>query len=166
MGSLGIAILHRWRRDFPFSAKGHLLLGDLISGRAQSTTIRISQTTRLDRVQHILGSGSVILDFAVEGESGYYTWDGTEDSNWEVEDVDRVENVEEDRFIMYPEGKFFVCEIESKGEEGMPDRSGVGVNRRLCGPFESIDKGNEPSMSCPSSHRAHSHRSAAASLDT
>lgn len=78
---------------------------------------RISQTTRLDRVQHIIGSGTGVLDFAVEGEDGYYTWDGTEEADWEVEDVDHVENIEEDRFIMYPEGEFFVCEIESAGEE-------------------------------------------------
>lgn len=36
---------------------------------------RITQSTRLDRVQHIVGSGSGMLDFAVEGEDDYYTWD-------------------------------------------------------------------------------------------
>ncbi|WP_302079979.1 hypothetical protein [Salinibaculum rarum] len=51
-----------------------------------------------------------MLDFAVEGEDGCYTW--------EVEDVDHVENIEENRFIMYPEWEFFVCKIESASEEG------------------------------------------------
>ena len=79
---------------------------------------RISQTTRLDRVQHVIGSGTGVLDFDVEGEDGYYTWDGTEEADWEVDDVNRVENIEENRFIMYPEREFFVCKIESAGEEG------------------------------------------------
>jgi hypothetical protein len=78
---------------------------------------RITQSTRLSRVQHIVGSGTGVLDFAVDGEDGYYTWDGNEDADWEVEDVASVENIDEDRFILYPEGEFFVCEIESQGEE-------------------------------------------------
>lgn len=68
---------------------------------------RISQTTRLERVQHIIGSGTGTLDFAVEGDESYNTWDGLEDADWQVEDVASVENIEEDRFIMYPEGDFF-----------------------------------------------------------
>lgn len=79
---------------------------------------RISQTTRLEQVQHIIGSGTGVLDFAVEGEENYYTWNGLEDADWQVEDVATVENIEEDRFIMYPEGDSFTCEIESNGEEG------------------------------------------------
>jgi hypothetical protein len=79
---------------------------------------RISQTTRLERVQHIIGSGTGILDFAIEGEESYYTWDGLEDADWQIEDVASVENIEEDRFIMHPEGDFFTCEIESEEEEG------------------------------------------------
>jgi hypothetical protein len=78
---------------------------------------RITQSTRLSRVQHIVGSGTGILDFAVEGEDGYYTWEGNEDANWTIEDVGSVENTDEDRFIMYPDGDFFVCEIESQSEE-------------------------------------------------
>lgn len=78
---------------------------------------RITQSTRLSRVQHIIGSGTGLLDFAVDGEDDYYTWDGYEDADWEVEDVASVQNIDEDRYIMYPEGEFFVCEIESQGEE-------------------------------------------------
>jgi len=78
---------------------------------------RITQSTRLSRVQHIIGSGTGLLDFAVDGEDDYYTWDGNEDADWEVEDVASVQNIDEDRYIMYPEGEFFVCEIESQGEE-------------------------------------------------
>lgn len=78
---------------------------------------RITQSTRLSRVQHIVGSGTGVLDFAVDGEDDYYTWDGNEDADWEVEDVASVQNIDEDRYIMYPEGEFFVCEIESQGEE-------------------------------------------------
>jgi len=62
-------------------------------------------------------SGIGILDFSVSGENSYYTWRGTEESDWEVSDVERVENVEEDRIILYPEDEFFTCEIEAKGEE-------------------------------------------------
>jgi hypothetical protein len=58
-----------------------------------------------------------LLDFAVDGEEDYYTWDGNEDADWEVEDVASIQNIDEDRYIMYPEGEFFVCEIESQGEE-------------------------------------------------
>ncbi|EMA11774.1 hypothetical protein SAMN05443574_12127 [Haloarcula vallismortis] len=78
---------------------------------------RITQSTRLSRVQHIVGSGTGVLDFAVDGEDDYYTWDGNEDADWEVEDVASIQNIDEDRYIMYPEGEFFVCEIESQGEE-------------------------------------------------
>ncbi|ELZ20999.1 hypothetical protein C477_05857 [Haloterrigena salina JCM 13891] len=79
---------------------------------------RITQPTRLDRVEHIIGSGTGMLDFAVEGENDYYTWDGGEDADWKIEDVDSVENIDEDRFIMYPDGEAFVCDIASEGEEG------------------------------------------------
>jgi len=88
---------------------------------------RITQSTRLSRVQHIVGSGTGVLDFAVDGEDGYYTWDGNEDADWEIEDVASVENIDEDRFILYPEGEFFVCEIESQGERSRtPDQFTVG----------------------------------------
>lgn len=77
----------------------------------------ISQPRRLERVEHILGSGSGVLDFAVEGQNEYLTWWGSEDAEWLIEDIDRVENAEEDRLIFYPEGSYFVCEIEADGEE-------------------------------------------------
>lgn len=79
---------------------------------------RIAQRTTLERVEHILGSGVGTLDFAVEGESEYYTWIGTEDADWEIEDVTIVENTDEDRFILYPEGDYFTCEIAAVGEKG------------------------------------------------
>jgi len=84
-----------------------------------STMVRISEPTRLDRVQHIVGSGTGVLDFAVEGESEYYTWEGSEDADWEVDGVGRVENIEEDRFIMYPAGESFVCEVEEGASGGV-----------------------------------------------
>lgn len=79
---------------------------------------RITNTTRLEQVDHILGSGTGLLDFSVEGEQSYYTWEGTEGSHWEIEDVASVENDTEDRIILYPEGESFVCEIEASGEQG------------------------------------------------
>ena len=78
---------------------------------------RISEKTHLDRVEHILASGTGILDFAVDGENQYYTWSGTEDADWSVDGVSKVENVEEDRIILYPEGDYCVCEIEADSEE-------------------------------------------------
>ena len=77
----------------------------------------IAQKARLDRVEHILGSGTGTLDFAVEGESAYYTWHGAEAADWEVDDVATVENDDEDRFIIYPESDYFTCEITADGEE-------------------------------------------------
>lgn len=77
----------------------------------------IAQRTQLERVEHILGSGTGTLDFVVAGESAYYTWHGTEDADWEVDDVSTVENVDEDRIIIYPEGDYFTCEIVADGEE-------------------------------------------------
>lgn len=71
----------------------------------------ITEKTVLSDVEHILGSGTGILDFAIEGEDSYYTWRGTEDADWTIEDVDRVENSDEDRFIIYPAGESFTCEI-------------------------------------------------------
>ena len=78
---------------------------------------RITQSMTLDSVEHILASGTGILDFAVAGEDQYYTWDGSEDAEWTVEDIGRAENTEEDRLVFYPEGDFFTCEITADGEE-------------------------------------------------
>jgi hypothetical protein len=77
----------------------------------------VIEQMRLERVEHILASGTGTLDFAVEGEESYYTWRGTEDADWTVEDVGRVENVEEDRILLEPEGDYFTCEITADGEE-------------------------------------------------
>jgi hypothetical protein len=77
----------------------------------------LTQPTTLREVEHILASGSGVLDFAVVGEQAYYTWNGTEDADWEVEDVEKVENAEEDRLLIYPEGDSFVCEITAEAEE-------------------------------------------------
>lgn len=79
---------------------------------------RISKTTKLERVEHIIGSGTGVLDFAVENENGYQTWECNEESDWEIQDVERVGNFEEGRFIFHPDGEFFTCEVESEGEEG------------------------------------------------
>ena len=87
----------------------------------------VSQKTVLDKVEHILASGTGTLDFAVEGERDYYTWRGSEEADWEVEDVARVENADEDRFVIYPEGEYFVCEIEADDEE-----NNVGPVRCYC----------------------------------
>ncbi|MDL0120494.1 hypothetical protein PNQ29_12265 [Halobacterium salinarum] len=73
----------------------------------------ITQTTQLERVEHVLGSGSGILDFAIDGESAYRTWEGDEDADWDIEDVDWVENADEDRFLIYPEAEYFTCEIDA-----------------------------------------------------
>lgn len=77
----------------------------------------VLEQTRLDRVEHVLASGTGILDFAVEGEESYYTWRGTEDADWTIEDVASVENVEEDRILLRPRGEYFICEIAANGEE-------------------------------------------------
>ena len=77
----------------------------------------IVQSTTLDAVEHILISGTGVLDFAVAGEDDYYTWLGTEDADWTVEDVSRVENGDEDRVILYPDADTFICEISANGEE-------------------------------------------------
>jgi hypothetical protein len=71
----------------------------------------------LKQVEHVLASGTGTLDFAVEGENDYYTWRGSEEGAWEVEDVARLENTEEDRVVIYPEEDYFVCEIEADGEK-------------------------------------------------
>lgn len=80
--------------------------------------VRVSAPACLDRVRHIVGSGTGVLEFAVEGESEYYTWEGSEDADWEVDGIGRVENIEEDRFIMYPSSEYFVCEIELTSDAG------------------------------------------------
>lgn len=72
------------------------------------------QERRLERVEHILGSGTGVLDFAIDGQNQYETWVGLEDAEWTVDGVESVENAEEDRFIMYPEGDYFICEITSE----------------------------------------------------
>lgn len=77
---------------------------------------RISQDITLDKVEHILGSGTGLLDFAVENED-YYTWEGLEDAEWTIDDIDYIENDEEDRYLIYPEGDYFICEIEADQEE-------------------------------------------------
>lgn len=79
---------------------------------------RITKSTRLNEVEHVLGSGGGTLDFAVESEREYYTWEGNEDADWAIEDVDCVENAEEDRFILYPDENHFICKIDSPVKEG------------------------------------------------
>jgi len=74
---------------------------------------RITQTTRLECVEHILGSGSGVLDFAIETETAYRTWEGDEDADWEINDVDSVENTDEDRFLIFPQSEYFTCEIDT-----------------------------------------------------
>jgi len=74
-----------------------------------------------------MGSGTGVLEFAVEGEREYYTWEGSEDEKWEVNDVGQVENIEEDRFIMYPAGEYFICEIEL-----ISDSKDVDESRARC----------------------------------
>lgn len=76
----------------------------------------ITEDIVLEGVEHILGSGTGTLDFAVEGETGYFTWHGDEDADWEIEDVDSVVNTGEDRFEIQPE-TVFTCEISANGEE-------------------------------------------------
>ncbi|WP_273838076.1 hypothetical protein [Halococcus sp. PRR34] len=71
----------------------------------------------LEDVEHILSSGSGVLDFAVSSEDEYYTWWGTEKSNWEISGVGHIENAEEDRMAIYPIGDAFYCEISADGEE-------------------------------------------------
>lgn len=75
---------------------------------------RISRGTTLTNVERILGSDSGVLDFEVADDDTYYVWEGEdrEDADWTVENVDRVENDNEDRFIMFPEGDGFTCEID------------------------------------------------------
>jgi hypothetical protein len=77
----------------------------------------ISRDRVLERVEHILASGTGTLDFAVEGESGYYTWHGTTGADWTVTGVGRVENDDEDRLLIYPEGECFRCEITAESDE-------------------------------------------------
>jgi hypothetical protein len=71
----------------------------------------------LENVEHILSSGSGVLDFAVSGEDEYYTWWGTEKSDWEISGVGHIENAEEDRIAIYPTGDTFYCELSASGEE-------------------------------------------------
>lgn len=79
---------------------------------------RISSGTELEHVKHILGSGAGTLDFAVEGENAYYTWEGYEEADWTIENVQRIENDQEDRFIVFPEDDYFTCKITlDDGEE-------------------------------------------------
>jgi hypothetical protein len=77
----------------------------------------ITDDTRLERVEHILCSGTGILDFAMAGEKDYYTWRGNENAEWTAEGVASVENDDEDRMIIYPSGEFFVCDISADREE-------------------------------------------------
>lgn len=78
----------------------------------------ITDSVVLRDVEHILGSGSGVLDFAVAGDSDYRTWRGTEDADWRIDDVEYVENSDEDRLLFYPIADYFVCEIEASGPEG------------------------------------------------
>lgn len=81
--------------------------------------VDVSQGSKLTDVEHILGSGTGTLDFAVKGENTYYTWDGTEEATWDIEGVEKATNDDEDRFIMFPQGESFTCEItlNENGEE-------------------------------------------------
>lgn len=71
----------------------------------------------LENVEHILSSGSGVLDFAVSDKDEYYTWWGTEKADWEIDGVSHIENAEEDRIAIYPAEDTFYCEISASGEE-------------------------------------------------
>ncbi|WP_435319009.1 hypothetical protein [Haloarchaeobius sp. TZWSO28] len=78
----------------------------------------IDSPCRLEEVEHIEASGTGTLDFAVANRNVSLTWDGVEDADWVVEGVAKVENIDEDRILLYPQGKFFICDIEADREEG------------------------------------------------
>jgi len=77
----------------------------------------ITEDTRLERVEHILCSGTGVIDFAVDGKQSYYTWRGREDADWTVKGAGSVENDDEDRLVVYPSGEYFVCDISADREE-------------------------------------------------
>lgn len=65
----------------------------------------------------------------VEEDEIYNTWDSLEDADWQVEDVASVENVEEDRFTMYPEGDFLLVRLNLTAMKGIWGLSIAGVSR-------------------------------------
>jgi len=77
---------------------------------------RIAQDTKLTGVERIVGSGTGTIDFEL-GNGELYIWDGAEDADWSVKNIDYIENGAEDRIVMHPEGEHFVCEISADGEE-------------------------------------------------
>lgn len=78
----------------------------------------ITDDVRLEHVEHILCSGTGVLDFAVDGEQSYYTWRGHENADWTIEGSGSIENDDEDRLVIYPAGEYFVCDISADREEG------------------------------------------------
>jgi hypothetical protein len=84
------------------------------------TMPRVSAETELKHVEYISASGRATLDFAVKDKDDYHTWEGDkEDSDWTVENIQRVENGSEDRFVIFPEEDYFTCRItyDDNGEE-------------------------------------------------
>ena len=82
---------------------------------------RVSAGTTLTQIEHILCSGTGTLDFAIEGEEQYYTWEGEEDADWTVSNVERIQNEDEDRIIIWPDEGYFSCEItlDADGREAV-----------------------------------------------
>jgi hypothetical protein len=77
----------------------------------------IADNLVLDRVEHILASGTGVLDFGVVGEDQYYSWWGTEDADWTVKNIGSIQNTEDDRIVFYPANDYFTCEIAADSEE-------------------------------------------------
>lgn len=77
----------------------------------------IDSPRQLEKVEYIEASGTGVLDFAVADRDTPLTWSGVEDADWTVEDVASVENVDEDRFVLWPQGEYFTCDIQAEQDE-------------------------------------------------
>jgi hypothetical protein len=101
----------------PHNTRNRVLGGFIIESTGTATVPTVSQSTVLQNVEYILASGNGTLDFAVDGDDEYHTWRGHEEAEWTIEDVGRVENTDEDRLVVYPGAKYFICDIRADSEE-------------------------------------------------
>jgi hypothetical protein len=85
---------------------------------------------RPSRVQRIVGSGTEILNFAVDGKEDYYTWDGNEEADRKIEYVASVQNIVEYRFIIYSGGRSWFAKSNHGSRSRTPVQFTASVSRR------------------------------------
>lgn len=78
---------------------------------------RITHDTKLTGIERLLVGPGPIIDF--ETSDDYYVWEGTPQSEWTIDGVERASYGDvEDRIELLPVGESFICTVEVDDGDG------------------------------------------------